>query len=43
VSGTVSDDLLTLLRHRIATHFYDDVRIIDEIARALVRLPLQLM
>lgn len=41
--GALSRDLLALLRQRIAAHFYDDARVIDEIARAIVRLPMHLM
>jgi hypothetical protein len=35
--GAMSADLLTLLRDRIATHFYDELCILDRIARAILR------
>ena len=41
--GGLRSELLALLRHRIANHLYDDARVIDEIARALARLPVHLM
>jgi hypothetical protein len=41
--GGLSHDLLALLRQRIATHFYDDARVIDEIARAILLLPMHFM
>lgn len=43
VAGGLSHDLLELLRQRIASHFYDDVRVLDEIARAIASLPIQFM
>jgi hypothetical protein len=39
----LSHELLAVLRQRIESHFYDDVRVIDEVARAIARIPMQLM
>ena len=33
----MSDDLLALLRYRIATRFYDQPQVVDRIARAILR------
>jgi hypothetical protein len=43
VAAGLSHELLELLRQRIATHFYDDARVIDDIARAIACLPIQFM
>jgi len=39
----LSHELLMLLRERIAAKFYEDPRVIDEIARAIVSLPVHFM
>lgn len=36
-AAVLSPELLALLRHRVATRFYDDPRVIDAVARAIVR------
>jgi hypothetical protein len=34
---TLAEDILVLLRQRVASYFYDDIRIIDRVARALLK------
>ena len=35
--GDMTAERLALLRHRAATRFYDDPRVIEQIARAILR------
>lgn len=34
----MSDELIALLRQRVATRFYDQARVVDALARRLLRL-----
>jgi len=35
--ASMSRELIALLRHRIATRYYDQAQVIDRVARALVK------
>lgn len=37
--GDMTAERLALLRHRVATRFYDDPRVIEQIARAILQAP----
>lgn len=37
-SVVLSDELVTLLRERVATHYYEQPRVVDVLARRLLQL-----